>query len=317
VQRELPMAMVIDVTYYLNFTTQNAVSYNVNQIDPRPGLQYRSAVNQSVDNPFYSFLTPNKFPGPLRYQEKVSLQSLMRPYPQYGILNVIDAIDGADTKYHSLQLRLDKRFSDGFSLMLGYNFNHQKDQIFYDEVDNFTQNWTWQKTNREQHRLSFAATWDVPFGKGRPYLSNAHPIVDGILGGWVLSTLTQWNSGAYLRFGGMLASGDPVIDNPRPNRWFDTSVFDKLPAWTRRSNPMQYDGLTGPGRFVMDLSIVKDFNITDRVKFVLRADAFNAANNMTWANPNTSVTSSLFGQTNNQRTNSYGRRMQLGGRIEF
>jgi len=46
-------------------------------------------------------------------------------------------------------------------------------------------------------------------------------------------------------------------------------------------------------------------------------DVFNAANNMTWANPNTTVTSSLFGVTNNQLAATFGRRAQLGLRIEF
>jgi hypothetical protein len=311
------MAVLLDVSYYANFTSQVSVLYNVNQIDPRPGLQYQGAVNQQVDNPFYNYLTTDQFPGPLRFQQKVSLQSLMRPYPQYGDLNVNDGIDGGDMRYHSMQIRLEKRYSSGYSMMLGYNFNHQKDQVFYDNVDNYEKNWTWQKTNREQHRVSFAGTWDVPLGNGRAYLNNAHPLLDGIVGGWVLSGLVTWNSGAYLRFGGMQANGNPVIDNPQPDRWFDTSVFDQLPAWTRRSNPWQYDGLTGPGRFAMDLSIVKDFRITEKVKFVLRADSFNAANNMTWADPSTNVNSSLFGVTNNQRGNSYGRRTQLGARIEF
>jgi hypothetical protein len=316
-QRQLPGAMLLDVTYYLNFTSQVGVNYNVNQIDPRPALEHQGAVNQSVDNPFYNYLTSDKFPGPLRFQEKVSLQSLMRPYPQYGDLNVNDAIDGSNMRYHSLQIRVERRFSNGFSMLFGYNYNDQKDQVFYDNVDNFTQNWTWQKTNREQHRMSYAGTWDVPVGRGRTYLNNAHPALDGILGGWVLSSLMSWNSGAYLRFGGMVANGDPVVDNPQPGKWFDTSVFDILPAFTRRSNPWQYDGLTGPGRFVMDLSIVKDFNITEKVKFVLRLDSFNAANNMTWADPNTNVSSSLFGTTNDQRANSFGRRNQIGARIEF
>jgi hypothetical protein len=317
VQRQLPLDMVLDVTYYLNFTSQVALSYNVNQVDPRVALQYKDETNQSVANPFYNYLGTDVMPGSLRYSKNVSLTSLMKPYPQYGNLNVNDAIDGNDMRYHSLQIKLEKRFSQGFSFMFGYNYNTQQDQIFYDNVDSYTQNFTWQDTNREKHRMSLAGTWDVPLGKGRTYMSNAHPVVDGILGGWMLSTLVQWNSGAFLRFGGMVANGDPVIDDPQPNRWFNTDVFDILPAYTRRSNPMQYDGLTGPGRFVMDLSIAKDFNITERIKFVLRVDSFNAPNNMTWADPNTSVTSSLFGVTNNIRSNSYGRRTQLGGRIEW
>ena len=316
-QRQLPLDMVVDVTYYLNFTSQVAVSYNVNQVDPRVALEFKGEVNKSVPNPFYNYLTPKVMPGPLRYQKNVGLQSLMKAYPQYGNLNVNDEIDGGDMKYHSLQLRLEKRFSQGFSMMYGYNFNNQKDQIFYDNVDSYIQNWTWQKTDREQHRMTFAGTWDVPFGRGRTYLATAHPVVDGILGGWILSSLVEWNSGPFLRFGGMLANGDPVLDNPTPAKWFDTSVFDKLPAYTRRTNPLQYDGLTGPGRFNMDLSVTKDFNLTERIKFVLRADFFNFPNNMTWANPNTSVTNSQFGMSTNTRANSYGRRTQIGGRIEW
>ena len=316
-QRQLPLAVLLDVTYYANFTSQVAVRYNVNQVDPRPGLTHQSAVNQSVDNPFYNYLTPDKFPGPLRFRRRVNLQSLMRPYPQYGNLWVNDAIDGGDSRYQSLQIRLEKRYRDGVSMLFGYNFNNQDDQVFYDNVDNFEQNWTWQKSNREQHRISYGGTWDIPVGTGKRYLQDSHPVLDGILGGWTLSSLITWNSGAFLRFGGMLADGDPVIGDPRPDRWFDTSVFERLPAWTRRTNPWQYDGLTGPGRFAMDLSIVKDFNLTEKVKFALRVDSFNAANNMTWADPNRNVNSSLFGTTNNQRNNSFGRRNQLGLRIEF
>jgi hypothetical protein len=46
-------------------------------------------------------------------------------------------------------------------------------------------------------------------------------------------------------------------------------------------------------------------------------DVFNVLNGMTWANPNTTVTSSLFGQSTNQPANTFGRRVQLGLRVEF
>ncbi len=317
-ERQLPGDMVVEFTYFLNFTGQQAVRWNVNQVDPRVALQFKGEVNQKVANPFYDYMTEEIMPGPLRYSKNVSLSSLMKAYPQYGDLNVNDEIDGGDMKYHSFQLRLEKRFSQGFSLMYGYNYNDQRNQLFYDNVDNFTQNWTWRDSNRERHRMTFAGTWDVPVGRGRSYLSNAHPVVDAVLGGWILSTLIQWNSGAYLRFGGMLWDGtDPVLDDPRPERWFNTDAFDKLPAYTRRENPMQFDGLTGPGRFWWDQSIMKDFHINERIKFVLRADIFNFPNTMTWADPNMSVTNSKFGTTDNVRNNNYGRRTQLGGRIEW
>jgi hypothetical protein len=312
------MDMVVEFTYYMNFTSQQAVRWNVNQVDPRVALEFKGEINQKVANPFYNYMTEDIMPGPLRYSKNVSLSSLMKAYPQYGNLNVNDEIDGGDMKYHSFQLRLEKRFSQGFSFIYGYNYNYQRNQLFYDGVDNYTQNWTWRDSNREKHRMSMAYTWDVPLGRGRRFMANAHPAVDAVLGGWILSGLIQWNSGAYLRFGGMLWDGsDPVLSNPTPERWFNTDAFDKLPAYTRRSNPMQFDGLTGPGRFWWDQSVMKDFRITERIKFVLRADIFNFPNTMTWADPNMSVTSSKFGTSDNVRNNNYGRRTQLGGRIEW
>ena len=118
-------------------------------------------------------------------------------------------------------------------------------------------------------------------------------------------------------FDGMVANGDPHIENPGPSRWFDTSVFSQLPAYTARTNPWLYDGLTGPGMLNVDTSLTKSFFITEKVRFVLRMDSFNVLNNMTWADPDTNFYSSTFGQSTNQLGNTFGRRTQLGLRVEF
>jgi hypothetical protein len=162
-----------------------------------------------------------------------------------------------------------------------------------------------------------AGAWDLPFGKGRPFLSGAPRIMDALLGGWSLSPIATWRSGRYLTFGGMSVSGDPRIEDPGPNRWFNTSVFSILPAYTPRSNPWLYSGLTGPGLLNIDASLVKSFSLTERFRFNLRMDSFNVLNSMTWADPSTSVTSSTFGQSTNILSNTYGRRTQLGLRLEF
>ena len=78
---------------------------------PTSRIQYKDAVNQQVPNPFYNILPVDKFPGPLRYQQTVSISSLMRPYPQYGDLNVIDGQPGGNMKYQSLQIELQKNFT--------------------------------------------------------------------------------------------------------------------------------------------------------------------------------------------------------------
>ena len=101
--------------------------------------EYKDAINRSVPNPFYNYLTVDKFPGALRYQQNVALTSLMRPYPQYGNLNVIDGIDGGDMSYHSFQLRLNRRFANGYSVLTGYNYSRQKDEIFFNDIDSYLQ----------------------------------------------------------------------------------------------------------------------------------------------------------------------------------
>jgi hypothetical protein len=318
VQRQLPTGMVLDVTYYLNrssfiFDTTR----NINMVDPNIAYQYKDAVNQQVPNPFYNILPVTKFPGPLRYQQTVSILSLMKPYPQYGDLNVIDGQPGGNLKYQSFQMRLQKNFTKGYSFLFGYNYHYEQDERFFNDVAVYSQQYTWIDSPSSRHRMTFAGSWEVPFGRGRTYLSGAPRILDALVGGWNVSPIITWRSGRFLQFGGMVLNGDPRIDNPTPERWFNTTVFSRLPDYTPRTNPWLYSGLTGPGHFNMDASLVKSFAITERFRFALRMDSFNVLNGMTWADPSTNINSSTFGRSTDILSNTYGRRTQLGLRVEF
>lgn len=316
-QRQLPQNMLLDVTYYINFSSQLIGSYNINQVDPRVAYEFKDATNRAVANPFFNFSTVNKFPGALRYQRTVGLTSLARQYPQYGNLNVIDGIEGGSSRYQSFQLRLNRRFANGYSVLMGYNYSRQQDEVFFNDIASFTREFTWQESDKPRQRLSLAATWELPVGRGRALFASMPKLLDLAVGGWDLTGLMTWRSGFYVRFGGMQVNGDPIVENPTPARWFNTQAFSRLPNFTPRTNPWQYDGLTNPGLFNVDASIVKRMPITERVRGELRMDVFNAANNMTWANPNTNVQSSLFGVSNNQLSGLFGRRAQLGLRVEF
>jgi hypothetical protein len=316
-QRQLPQDIVLDLTYYLNFTNQLIGSYNLNQVDPRVAYEYKDAINRAVPNPFYNFATVDKFPGALRYQQTVALTTLMRQYPQYGNLGVIDGIEGGSMRYQSFQLRLNRRFAKGYSVLLGYNYSRQQDDVFFNDIDTFTRTFTSQENDRPRHRLSVAGTWELPVGRGRAFGASMPRAVDYVIGGWDLTGLLTWRSGFFIRFGGLLVNGDPHVDNPTPEKWFNTAAFARLPNFTARTNPWQYEGLTNPGLLNLDTSIVKRISMTERYRFELRMDVFNTLNNMTWANPSTNVQSSLFGVTNNQLANTFGRRAQLGLRVEF
>ena len=48
-------------------------------------------------------------------------------------------------------------------------------------------------------------------------------VLDYAIGGWDLSGIMTWRSGFFVRFGGLQVNGDPIVDNPTPNRWFNTA----------------------------------------------------------------------------------------------
>ncbi len=243
----------------------------------------------------------------------------MKPYPQYGSINVTEGQPGGNMRYQSLQFKLQKNFSRGYSLLAGYNYHFERDQRFYDNIATYAQNYTWIDSNAARHRLTAAGTWEVPLGRGRKFMTDAPRILDALVGGWDLTSTAFWRSGRFVRFGSLVVNGDPHIENPDQTKWFDTSVFSAVPAYTARTNPWQYPGLTGPGQFNMDGSLVKSFQTVERFRFELRMDVFNVLNNIAWADPDTNVYSSNFGRSanNDQLTQTYGRRTQLGLRLEF
>jgi len=184
----------------------------------------------------------------LRTQQTIAVKELLRAYPQYGALNET-LRGGIGNRYRSLQMQFQRPFENGFNLVVGYNYNNSTNQEYYDEQDTFTQNLTWQPATNARHRITGASIYQLPFGKGRKFMGSANPLAEAVFGGWTVSGLFSYNSGAYLRFGGALVDGDPGVDEPTSQRWFDTTKFKVLPAFTRRANPLQYNDVKGP-RFV-------------------------------------------------------------------
>ena len=262
VQRQLPGGIILDATYFANLSNFAwDLSRDLNMVDPRIAYQYKDATNVQVANPFYNVLPVEKFPGPLRSQKTVSATSLMKPYPQYGNINVTEGQPGGDSRYWSIQFKAQKNFSRGYSMLFGYNYHRQTDERFFDSVGQYLQQYSAIPSDSSRHRLTFAATWEVPVGRGRQYMASAPRMWDAILGGWNITPTGFWRSGRYVRFGALAVNGDPHVDNPNQTQWFNTKVFSILPAYTARTNPWQYAGLTGPQQFNMDASIVKSFQI--------------------------------------------------------
>jgi hypothetical protein len=319
VQHQLPLRVLLELTGLLSYS--NGIgSRNINQTDPRIAYTYKAATNVQVPNPFYNLLPANKFPGSLGRQATVSLSQLMRPYPQYGNLTVTDYEDNGGSHYEQLAMKVQKNYSHGLTFQGGYAYIRQRSLTYYDDVATFLQRRTWQEGTNPRHRVTLAGNWEMPLGRRRAYLSNLPRALDAVVGGWNLSPVMTWRSGNYISFGGLVVSGDPRIDNPGPGRWFNTSVFAQLPAFTQRTNPVTYSDLTGPGYFNLDLSLVKSIPVTERFSAELRIDSFNAPNSMTWNDPSAAVTSTFFGRSSGQLNANgvgVGRQTQLGLRVRF
>jgi hypothetical protein len=314
VQRELPGHLIADVTYFLNMGRNLPYSENLGMADPNIGYQYKTVLAQTVANPFYQYSTAAKFPGQLRNQASVTRASLLGPYPQY--LSVTqNNTNGLLDRYHSVQVKVQRAFRGGFFFMAAYNYSRQKTYNFFDDIATYAGNFTWLNSLMPRHRMSTAGTYQLPFGRGRKLLTRAHPVVEGVLGGWSLSAMSMINSGNFLRFTQALVSGNPIIDHPSRNGWFNTSVFLPLPAYTPRPNPWQYEGLTGPRNWNVDATLSKSFRVTERLRLEFRLEAYNLTNSFIPTDPVLSITSATFGKCVNQ--SNKGREVQYAVRLQF
>lgn len=313
-QRQLPALFHLDLTYFFNFGRDLAFSRQFNLVDPAIIYEQKSALDVTVNNPFFQLLPADKFPGQLRNQRTVTRRSLLATYPQYGALTQTNT-PGIGNRYHAIQMKLQRNFANGLFLLVSYNFNREKNNFFFNDITEFAQQFGWLDSNNPRHRISAAGSYELPFGKGRKWMSSTSRVSNFVLGGWSASWLLFYNSGAYLRFGNQIAPATtPAVYRDRA-KWFDTAGFDRQPAFTPRNAPYQYPNLTGPRNWNLDATASKFFQVTERVKFELRLEAYNLTNSFIPNDPSTGFTAATFGRTTNQLNR--GREFQYTARIHF
>ncbi len=318
-QRELWARTVFDASYLINFIGRDGYTKNINMMDPRLGFKYGDALQATVPNPFFNYGTVDTFPGALRTRSTVAVAELLKPYPQY--LNMTQEwTNGRKSKYHTLELRAQRSFYNGLSALAGYAYVRGSRQEFYDNVDEYDGVWTWTDVPDPRHRLNVSLVWEVPVGRDRALGSGMNSAVDAVIGGWELAGNYRYESGQYLRFGGMIAPTETpktLGDIGAGNYWFDTTGFVQLPAFTRRTNAWQYDDLKGPNYKNVDLGLSKRVRLRGSSRLNFRIEAYNLLNDMNWGLPNTNITQSSFGQVSTQADAYFGRQLQYTLRVEF
>jgi hypothetical protein len=315
IQRQLANQMHLDVTWFMNFGHDLPYTKDFNLVDPQLSYQHKAELNRRVANPFYQYSTPETFPGALRNQRTVTVSSLLRPYPQYGNLRQSNTAARLN-RYQALQVRVQRPFANGYTFLLAYNYNRERNYEFFNSDDQFADRFTFIDSNNPRHRMSIAGTYELPFGRGRRYGSSLHPVLNAFLGGWSTSHLLMINSGPFLRFGQMITDGsNPRLDDKSRDRWFDTSKFQKPEPFTPRTNPWQYPGVVGPKYWNLDSTVSKIFPIKERVNLEFKFEAYNLTNSFVPSAPVTNVLSPVFGRATSQ--GNRGREMQYTLRLQF
>ena len=319
-QRQAPNHFLLEGTFFMMFMHNvqgnsmwgGSNTYNLNQMDPNLAYTLKGKVDQLVTNPFFG---APYMPGTLATQPQVTVGSLLKPYPQYGDLTE-QLWGGASDHYYSYQFKVERPMSDGLNLVVAYSYNRERLGQFYDDIAQYHQKYTMFDPGKPHHNLRIGGTYELPFGKGRRFMSSAPKIVDIVLGGWSTSHFFTYRSGYLLGFGGAQVSGDPTKNVPAGYA-FNPAVFSTLAAYTPRTNPWYYNGLRGNKLWQLDSTLVKYFSITERVKFELRAEFYNLSNTFIPSDPDTGIGSGTMGLSTGMAGGNYGREIQYTGRIHF
>lgn len=328
IQHELPFSTLFEVayvgtrSYQLHRNEEGGLS--LNQLDPKY-MAMGPALNAQVDNPFYG-----KISGGVLAQPKTTRAQLLRPYPQFTNVIPIYSV-GSSSFYHSLQVSATKRMSKGLQMQFAYTWaKNLDDGLSHQNSYNIRADRALSDID-VAHRATIAGVYDLPFGRARRFGANWNPLTDVFLGGWQVNGLTTLSTGTPIGFSASNNAGifnmairanndgksgllkGPVQD--RLNAYFDKSHYTQPAAYTFGNMGPRDPWIRNDGIFNWDLSVFKNFRLTEMFSMQFRAEALNAFNTPRFSSPNTSVTSSSFGTITSQA--NAPRQVQLGLKILF
>jgi len=237
------------------------------------------------------------------------------------------------SRYHGLQMKLDRRFQNGLMVTNSYTISRSKDYVQENggvstPID-FEQSWARSNFDR-LHNYVLTGIYELPFGPGKAWMTDS--LAGRIIGGWQISGLFVAQSGTPLNITGNntlintpgttayanRTGDDKVLGGLGPGLlYFDPSVYS-LPAAGVQGNMGRNGGPEGPGFWQLDAALFKRFMIGSSRYAEFRVDAFNVTNSVRWGNPGTGY-STATGNTFGQITGTTGgqRSLRFGGRFAF
>ena len=289
-QRQLAGNWLASVTYLGNKTTHLWVGQDINPAVYIPGTcsgkPCSSTGNTNQRRPLY----------------------LANPTNGAAYASITQSDQNGNSRYNGLLLSIQHRFSRGFTLLSNYTWSHCISDV--DFTGELAGPQYMNPSSRAQDRGS--CNFDVRqiFNTSLIVTSPVHgnSITSKILKDWQLSPIIQARSGIALNVTlGLDNSLTGVgLDRPdlvqssiypsgrTPTVWVNRSAF-ATPAVGTFGN-LGRDMVNGAPQLNVDLSLVRNFQLTERFRLEARGEAFNAINHANFGNPTTALSSSSFGR---------------------
>jgi hypothetical protein len=343
IQRQLPDGTLIDIAYAGSKGTHLPMhSQDISQLPPAdmpaadgsagPAGYTATELGTSVTNPFYA-TNPNLITSGSLTAPTTTEAHLLYPYPQYDGVSLAEP-DNRDSIYNSMQLKIEKRFGRGGSVLASYTIS----KLISDTNNEI--NWlgdaapSWGDANaynlHNERSLDgfdvpqrFVASYilDLPVGRGRKYGNNLAPAVNKFVSGWGIDGIITLQSGFPLSIGGAgVLSGIPAdVGSPRAtrtgkesltsgpisarlNEWFNISTFSPTTTYTYGNDSRTEPDLRMDGQKNMDFALFKDtrFGPDEKLGLEFRAEFFNIFNRPMFGAPDTSCCGAGFGVVSSQ-----------------
>jgi len=332
VQRQLPGSILVEAGYVGSRGLQlSLVSYNLNQLRAE---QLSNQLQQQVRNPFFGLITNGTLAA-----ATVPNSALASQFPQYMSLSAQNP-SGSKSIYHSFQLKTEKRFGAGLSLLASYTAqkllddnsitavvgNNAATQNIYDRRSEWSVS-----ANDVSQILTISSVYQLPFGKGRKFGGSWNRFANAFGGGWQVNGIAALQTGQPLAITTQNTSGagnaslrpnntghsakldGPVVD--RLNRYFDKSVFTQPAPFTFGNTGRVLPDVRTPGAKNLNFSLFKSFAVVERFSLQFRAEAFNLFNTPQFGRPNSNMNNAQFGVIS--ATANDPRQLQFGLKLLF
>ncbi len=319
--------------------TSAAPIMNINQLDPKY-LSLGSALNTPTPNPFSGHGGTGAIAA-----ANIAQSQLLLPFPEYTTIGAIT--NPSSAQYDSLVGKLQKRLSGGLTFLATFTFSKNMDNEFGSGGSNSLNGFSSSPPSQPQNVYNldgewalaavntpfrFTGTWiyNLPFGKGKPYLSG-NRVLDYVVGGWQINGTVVLQSGFPLfiyqqNLNSGIGAGaqrpnatgvSPTVSGSvedRVNGYINPAAFSLAPQYTfgnlSRSIPYR-----GPGQANWDASLFKNVMVRERFNAQFRFEALNVFNTPLFANPNTQFGTASLGKLSYQA--NLPRQLQLGLRFSF